>query len=286
VPAEAISYSLNTGANLHPAYEWIMAVIPERFPEAQQFLEEFERLQADLDVHLDRDILQAFSGECVSVSLPASTESAMGGQDTVIALRCHKPERIRELLHRLVEWLRQYPALESQELQLVSSSRLKGFDELSALALTAVGVRPVIGFRDGWMIVGSNAEAVQRVLATRAGQGKTMADTEAFRQLGLKIEGPVDGVRYNNLAESIRRIAQVLNQVGTVAPAILALAGVEGDAEELKPVQEVLALLPDVAKIVAKFDFLEAKLSVTQSGDDPLSYTRRSVTVVRAPSGG
>jgi hypothetical protein len=210
----------------------------------------------------------------------------MGGQDTVIALRCHKPERIRELLHRLVEWLRQYPAVESQELQLVSSSRLKGFDELSALALTALGVRPVIGFRDGWMIVGSSAEAVESVLATRASQGKTIADTDGFQQLGLKIEGPVDGVSYNNLAESIRRLARLLNQVGTMAPAILALAGAHGDAEELKPVQEVLALLPSVAKIVAKFDFLEAKLSVTQSGDDPLSYTRRSVTVVRPPSGG
>ncbi len=286
VPAEALSYSLSTGANLHPAYQWGMAVVKERFPEAHPALEQFEKIQAQLDVHLDRDILQAFSGEYVSVSLPAAAPSALGGQDSVIALRCHKPERIRELLHRLVDWLGQFPAVQAQQLKLSESAELEGFDELSALPLALFGVRPAIGFRDGWMMVGSNARAVRKVLDTRAGSGETIAEAQAFKQFGLEVEGPVDAISYTNLAEQIRQIAGVLNQVGTWAPIILGMVGVEGDAEELKPVQEVLALLPSVAQIVAKFDFLEAKLSVTQPGDDPLSYVRRSVTLVRAPSGG
>ena len=33
VPDKALSYSLNTGVNLHPVYEWITEVIPEQFPE-------------------------------------------------------------------------------------------------------------------------------------------------------------------------------------------------------------------------------------------------------------
>ena len=32
---------------------------------------------------------------------------------------------------------------------------------------------------------------------------------------------------------------------------------------------------------IAKFDFLQAKMSVTQTGDAPGTYTKRTVTVVR-----
>ena len=46
-------------------------------------------------------------------------------------------------------------------------------------------------------------------------------------------------------------------------------------------VKEAVALLPDVAKIIAKFDFLQAKVTVTQDGQDADSYTSRSVTVVQ-----
>ncbi len=284
VPADALSYSLSSGINLHPLYEYVIKLLNERFPEAQPALEKFEKLQADLDVYLDRDILQAFSGEYVSVSLPPATASPLGGSDSVFALRCQKPERIRELVHRLFAFLGQVPALKSQQIQLVECPELEGFEQVSAVLLAAFGVKPVVGFRDGWMVVGSNAGAVKRVLDAKAGQGQTIDQTEAFKQFHLEVEGPVDSIGYTNLAEQTRQIAMFLRQVGTFVPMFLAMAGAEAGAEELKPVEEVIGLLRDVAQIVDKFDFLEASLSVTQSDDD--SYVRRTVTVVRPPSDG
>ena len=94
VPAGALSYSMGTGVNLHPLYERIMTILKEDVPESADGLEQFERSRQQLDVHLDADILQAFSGEHVSVAMPA----ANGGQpESVIALRCTKPDRIKEL---------------------------------------------------------------------------------------------------------------------------------------------------------------------------------------------
>jgi hypothetical protein len=52
----------------------------------------------------------------------------------------------------------------------------------------------------------------------------------------------------------------------------------------VQQVQDLLGLLPDVAKIVAKFDFYEAKMSVTQPGDSPGTYQRQAVTLVRPPA--
>lgn len=285
VPAEAMAYSLSTGINLHPIYQRVMEVIKERFPEAHEGLEQFEKLQSDNDVYLDRDILQAFSGEIVSVSLPAAVPSMLGGQDSVVALRCHKPERIRELLHRLVDTLKQHPIAKGQQFDLTECKGLEGFEEISAVLLNAFALKPTIGFRDGWMFVGSNGSAVKKLLAARAGQAKTIADTEAFKRFHLKVEGPVEAISYTNLAESTRGLARMLGQAGAVAQLVVGMVGVEADAEELKPVHEFLGLMPDVAKIVAKFDFLEEQISVTQDGDEPGSYVRRKVILVRPKSG-
>jgi hypothetical protein len=284
VPANAVAYSLTRGANLHPLYQRVIEVIKERFPEAERGLENFEEIQSRIDVHLDRDILEAFSGECVSVSLPAATASPSGGHDRVVALRCHKPDRIRELLHRLVDKVKGHPAVAAQQLRLDKCPTLEGFEEVSALALLGFGVKPVIGFRDGWMFFGSRAEAVKTVLQTRAGKNPSIAGTKAFQQFQLKVQGPVSSISYSNLAESIREIAKTLDQAGTIAPLIIGLVGAKAKPEDLKPVEEVLALLPSLGKIVSKLDFLESEMAVTQAGDRPGTFQRRTVIMVRPPA--
>ncbi len=281
VPADARSYSLNSGANLHALYEGLLSFVEENIPEAKDGLEHLDQMQEQIGIHVDRDILQAFSGECVSVSFPAAEPTMFGGENSVVAMRCEKPDRIRELLHRLVDTVKEHPVVQAQQLSLDESEDLDGFEELSATMLSAFGARPTIGFRDGWMVCGSNPSAVETVLETQSGDRETIADTDAFRQFQLEVEGPVQSISYTNLAASTRRAAMMLNQVGAFVPAIIAMAGAQADPEDLKPVQEMLGLLPDVAKIVTKFDYLEAKMSVTQKADQPGTYLRRSVVLVR-----
>jgi hypothetical protein len=281
VPAESLSYSLHTGVNLHVVFEGIVKLIRNRIPEAEPVLERFKKQQDEWGVYVDRDILQAFSGEFVSVALPAATPQTFGGADSVLALRCHNPERIRELLQRLFNWLKEIPAVKMQEFQVNPCAELEGFEQISAGVTTMLGVKPVIGFHDGWLMIGSNADGIKKVLATRAGTGKTIVETDAFKQFQLEIQGPVVGVSYTNLAESIRQAAATINQVGSLLPMALAVAGAQANPEDLKPVQEVLMLLPLVSRIVAKFDFYEAGMSVLQSGDEPGTYVTRGATVVR-----
>lgn len=282
VPADAISYSLTTGANLHPLYQRMLEVLPQRFPETKPVLAQFEAIQEQIGVDLGRDLLEAFSGECVSVSLPAKPSfSSQAGREKVLATRCTKPERIRQLLHRLVDKLNENPAFAAQQLRLQKSEALEGFEELSALVLAGFGVKPVIGFRDGWMMIGSSAEAVERVLACRSGQGPAITQTHAFQQFRLEVDGPVRSIAVRNLAEDTRQMAQLLHQAGAMAPMILAMISAKAKPEELKLVQDVLGLLPSVGKIVSKFDFLESQLTVTQNGPEPGSYLRRTVTVIR-----
>jgi hypothetical protein len=69
-----------------------------------------------------------------------------------------------------------------------------------------------------------------------------------------------------------------------IAPAVIGLMGVKADAKEMQVVQDILGLLPSVSQIISKFDFLQAKLAVTQPGDMPGTYMKRTVVLVRPPA--
>jgi hypothetical protein len=279
VPAGAVSYSLGTGVNLHVLYDRIMQLLNQDVPESAEALAEFEKMQEQFDLYLDRDILQAFTGEYASVTVKTDT----GKMESVLALRCAKPERINELVHRGFDALQQIEFVRQQQLRLVESKELEGFEAVSATLLMLLGPSPVIGYQDGWMYIGQSAAAVKKVLDTKAGNSDTILGTEAFQRLNVEIEGPVDAISYANTAENIRAVADSLRKAGLVFQMAVAMSGNNAEDKSLDPVKEFLALMPDAAKILEKFDFLESKITVVQQGSDPDSYSKRSVTVVRAP---
>lgn len=280
IPADAVAYSLSKGVRLHPAYERVMEILTTKFAEeTREPLAKFEKAQQDLDLYLDRDILQSFSGEAVSITLPGANE----GQDSFVALKCTNPDRIRELLHRLVDNLNKLPALQAQQINLASVDGLDGFESLNVATLAAFNMKPVIGFHDGWMMIGSNPACIQKVLDARAGKIPAIDSSADFERFNLSVDGPVDSLRFTDIEKSIHHAADMIRQVGGIAPMVLAMAGANANAEELKPVFEAVAILPSIAKVVEKFDFYQANLSVVQAGPLPDSYVKQSVTLIRPP---
>ncbi len=276
VPENATAYSLQSGINLHPLYDWAMKTIPEQIPEAQEGLDMFEALQNEHDLHLDADLLQSFSGETVSITLPADPNSPLAAAgESVTFMKCDNPERIHELLERLVD----LPQLAQFNVSLEEVEDLEGFEAVSIGALATSGITPIVGFHDGWMVIATSAEAVQTVLATRASSGPTVADSEAFEKFDLEVEGPVHAISYSNTGEATRQMAMGIQQVGAMLPLLTASL-----PPEAAPARDFLALIPSVGRIVGSLDFFEEQLSVTQPGPDGLSYIRHSVTLVRPPS--
>ena len=125
--------------------------------------------------------------------------------------------------------------MKAQQLKLEECKDLEGFEELSAAMLGVFKVRPVIGFQDGWMYVGSSAGAVKKVLDTKAGNGETMEGTEAFQKLKLEVDGSGDSIAYANTAENTRNVAKALSQIGVMAPMIMGMAGANANQEDMKP---------------------------------------------------
>ena len=283
VPADASAYSLSKGMSLAPIYERAMAVIKEKFPNAQPILDQWAAIQEQIGVDVKKDILDSFTGESVSVSFPkAVAAGALGaGADGITAMRCQNPARIQALLDKLFKMVENEPALAGQGIQIVKSPALDGFHELKAPQLALVGIQPVIGFKDGWLILGTGPAAVKKVMDARAGKIKTIETSPSYKQFKLNVSGPVDSISYSNIAQQMQGAAQAIRQVGLLAPALLGAAGPDADPVAMAVIKEIMAMLPAIADVVGRFDFMQAKLAVTQSSSDGSSYERKTVLVIK-----
>ncbi len=283
VPADATAYSLSTGVNCHVLYEGIMEYVRDKFPETHDALDKFDKMQDDVDVHLDADVLQSFSGESVSFTMPAEGSGSMTKADNVYASKCEKPDKIRELLGRAVDGLKKFPAVDAQQLELKDCEDLEGFQEIHALALQMSGAKPVIGFKDGWMIVASSVAAAEKFLAVRAGEADSIADSNKFEKFNLKADGDVYAASYTDVGAGVRQAADTVDQLSMMLPMYLAMATQNAKPEEKKLAEEALGLLPSVAKVIRKFDFFEDKASITREGPLPDSFLCESVMNIRQP---
>lgn len=283
IPADATAYSLSTGANLHVLYEGIMEIVREDFPESHEGLDKFAEMQEEIGVDIDRDLLQSFSGEHVSLRMPVETADGKTTQQGVTASKCSNPDRILELLGRAVERLSELPALEAQQLELVDVEGMDGFQEIRAQFFQTVGVRPVIGFDDGWLVASSHVEAAKKFAAVRAGDEQSLADSDNLEAFDVETDGEVYAASYCDVGAGVRQAADAIDKAGMMLPMFVGMAAAKADPEDMKPVQEAIALLPSVAKVVRKFDYFEDRLSITQEGPLPDSYIRQAATQIRQP---
>lgn len=274
VPADAVNFSVNSGFNVLEVYHDLLDLFSREAAEmAAEALIKLEELQQQTGLSLEGDLLGLFSGETVSVTLP-------GGQ-SVTALACPRPEAASEMMHRLVNMANQFPQVQQQNLELVESETLEGFEDLRANLFAMFNVRPVIGFKEGWMIAASSPEAAQAVMDVRWGEAADITTSESFQRFGVEIDGPVTAVAYADTATNIRNAAQLINQAAAMAPLFLGPAMAEAKPEDAKTAQQALALLPSVSKVIQAFDFMEASLSYNKPGDAPGTYRKHTVMLIR-----
>ena len=295
IPKDATAYSIHQGLSLHALYDGLLKFVHEEFPDAQPQLDKFAAWQEHIDVNIDRDILQSFTGDTISVTMPVTivhvidspshTAEGSNRSVSVIALKCQNPEKIRELINRAVEALNNIPAFQMQQLKLEDCSQLEGFKGLHSALLQLLGVQPVVGFRDGWMIVATNPEAAEKLLDVRAGKIEAIDAAATFAKFSLESNQPIYNVEFKDIGAQVRDAADVIDKFGAMAPMFLSMAAANAKPEEIKPLQETVALLPSVAKFIRKFDFYGNSLCVTRPGPQPGTYLKECVTEVQLPDG-
>lgn len=281
VPESATAWSLNSGATLAPLYEWAMEVIPKAFPESEQGLAQFQAIQDQFDIHLYDDILTGFSGESVSVAFPGPVTAFGPSAKSVTYLKCDKPDRIQVLVQRGFDALLQIPQVKQQGLSLSPVDGMDGFQQLNFPMFAMLQIQPVMGFKDGWMVLASHPDAVQTIELTRGGEAANIESSDKFEAFDLSIEGPIAATSYVNTGQQTRDLAKGLQSIGSMLPMIMGMAGGGNNAPDLSKATDFLNLLPDLGRIVAKFDFLDSTLTVTKPGASAGTYMRETVTLIK-----
>jgi hypothetical protein len=285
IPADATSFSIRRGIDLHEMYDGVIKFVQEQFPESHEALDKFTQFQDKIGVNLDRDILQSFSGESACVTVPVTLPDGSTCQSSVSAWKCKNPDKVRELLTRAVDALNKLPAVQMQQLKLEDCNKLEGFQQVHASIFQMFGVQPVVGFRDGWMILACSQEAAEKILAARAGKAETVDASAMFAKFGLDPKLALCNVSYHDIGTGVRSAADAIDKIGAMAPMFLGMAAANAKPEEIKPAQELIGLLPSFAKVVRKFDFYGHSLSISRQGPIPDAYLQESVTEVHPPKG-
>lgn len=272
VPADAVNFKLNSGFSLLQVYQRALDVFSREAPEmAADVMMKLDQYQQQAEFDLKEDLLALFSGETVSVTLPQ-------GQ-SVTALACNDPDHTREVIGRLIEYAQRFPQVQQQQLELAASETLEGFEDVRANIFAMFGARPVIGFKDGWMIVASTPEAAQSVLDVRWGDAEDITTAADYQRFEQSLNGPVTAISYANTAQNIRQVATFINQAAAMAPLFLGPAMAEAEPKDARTVQQVLGLMPSIARVIESFDFYEATLSYSTPAE-PNTVRKSSITLI------
>lgn len=272
IPADATAYSLHTGVRLSVVYQWAEQYMREQFPESHDALNRWESLQKEIDFNLNDDLLDAFPGGCVSVALALEGEDGTEKSHQVVALRTTDGEQVLDLIHRGIDALNHFPAVNTQGLRITECPELEGFWELQANVFPMFNVRPVFGLEGGWLVLSDSPRAIQHVAAVRAGEAESIVDSKPWQRLDMDVSGKVYAVKYTDVEAAVEGAAQMVEQIGAFAPIAVGMIGAQSDPEVAAAINEVLAVLPSISKVIRQLDFLQDSLSVTRPGPLENSY--------------
>lgn len=280
IPADATGFSVNASIDLESLYDVIIEFVQNDLPGGADHIAQFQGLLATVGFDIERDFFSWWSGEMISVSLPPAVVTPMGGSDWVKMVRVKDAEiakqKIDSALNALTEQL-----LAHGQTVMISDSSLDGFRQVTHQML-AMFIRPVIGIRGEWLIVGSSDSAVKRCMDVAAGKAPSIASNKRFQAEGLLPEGAVLSASFTDTSNFGQGIAQGLAMAGMIGG--MATAGIP-DEEGKKMAQRIMTMLMKLGPVFQKMDFFSSESSITTYDGASILLKERIVTY-KSPTAG
>lgn len=281
IPAEATNFSVSVGVDLDAAYALILDIIRHDVPDGDLALEAWNQTQDEYAFHVQEDVLDWFSGEMITVTLPAARPTLFSYTDQVLMLRVKDPtlaaQKVNAAIARLKDLLRQHFAMELVETPAAVTA--PGFRTLSYPPLIVLA-QPVIGVYKEWLIVGGSVEAINACLATAEGRGPSILEAERFRKEGILRDQPVSSASFtdlSNLQQELAGIFQAMGICGSMASQIIG----QKDKQSAKVLESVMAMVHRLAPVVAQIDFYSS--TATYCTFDGLAWKVEMLTTYKAP---
>jgi hypothetical protein len=277
IPKKATGFNVSSGIDWLALYDAVIGFIRDDVPGGQEKLAAWDAMQEQMGLRVDRDILSWMGDAMISVSMPPAIPNPFGGEDWVLFMKVKDEAKARQTIDSGLATL---TAMTSSQMpvttQPVQSSTLEGFTSVNYQPLMMF-LRPIYGFADGFLIVGSGENAISRCLKTARGESPSVRENKRFLEEGLMPSGPVTSISFADKSQMGQQLAQVMGMMGMVG-AMIPVPQEDG----AQVVRTIFGMIQKLAPVVARINFYLSEASVTTF--DGKVYRTEKVTNYKKPA--
>lgn len=285
IPQDASAFSLNSTFDLEATYDLIVEFIQKNITNGPQIVEQLQSKLAAVGFDMKRDFFSWWSGEMISVTLPASVVTPMGSTDSVVMFRVKDTELASRKVASLLD--QALNVLQSRGQFLTMRQIDLGSGEFRQIThpLLAMFARPVVGVTDGWLMVATSSSSIKQCLAVARGEAPSIRTNQRFIEEGIAPTGPVRSASYKDTSLFGAELAAVASMVSVFGS--MALTGIPGDTPEAvaakNKVKQVLTLVQTIAPVLQKLDFYSSE-SVVTTYDGSSTIRSQKVVTYKKPA--
>ncbi|MCA9244792.1 MAG: hypothetical protein KDA32_12590 [Phycisphaerales bacterium] len=277
VPAEAGDVSAMAGLDFTAAYTTLVSFVSEAIPDGAEHIAEWNAMQEQMGVNVERDVLSWIEGSMVSFSIPGPTPFSPA--EFMIMVKVRDSDKARKQIGDWMDQLEQMVAAQGGQGVAISDAEIEGaegFRKLIMPMLAMVGLQaPTIGVYDEWVMLGASPEIVAKTIAVGTGKAPNFSTNDRFKKEGVPFDGPVRAVSFTDLTKLGDQLGQALSMV----PLAMTLAA---QGQQNPGQRTLLAMMSKAGRVVRKLDFFQSSASVTtMKGQKVITH---SVTRYREPA--
>lgn len=277
IPADATDFAAHGSINLELIYDTVIEFIRDDIPEGAGYITKWNEWLAKVNFDPKRDVFSWLSGETISITMPPAVVSAMGGPDSVSFIRVKDAELAKQKIDTAIAFLNRKmkdlpPEAQAQSMGMMAPINFtpatgvsaEGFKELQHPMLMMMGLRPVMGFTDNWLVFGNSAAAVNKCLAVASGEAESIRSNERFREEGLIPDGPCKSVTFTDTSNLGQELAAAVGGIGMMGPMIVGMMPDEKELREIKPIlMKSFGILAKLSPVLQQIDFYSSEASLT-----------------------
>ncbi|MFQ5462224.1 MAG: hypothetical protein ACE5E5_06305 [Phycisphaerae bacterium] len=269
IPSNATSFLATGFIGIEQAYDtvtdFIKTEIPDGddaddLPDGEQMITAWNLKLSEIGFDPKEDIFSWLSGEIVSVSMPPEVVTPMSSSDSVLLIRVSDPVKAQAKVNAAIDWIAGMMQGGGQGLMITDAAvNAEGFKEI-VHPMLAMFVRPVVGVKDEWLIIGSSVAAVNKCLAVSKGESPSISECPRFKREGLCCDKPVHSISFTDTSKFGEELAGAVGMIGMFGG--MATAQIP-DEEGKKMVQSLMGMVMKLAPVLQKLDFFSSEASVT-----------------------
>ncbi|RME40116.1 MAG: hypothetical protein D6788_04095, partial [Planctomycetota bacterium] len=280
IPADATEFTLESFIDLEKIYALVLDFIRESGPEGEQLIAQWNQKLKEIGFDPQADLFAWWSGEMISITMPAAVVTPMSPTDSVFMIRVKDADLARRKVFGLIDLISQKLQESGQTLMVTPATvDAEGFRQVTHPALMMF-LRPVIGVHHEWLMVGTSPGAINKCLAVASGKAPSIAQNDRFRKEGLMPKGPVRGCSFRDMSKMGQQLASVAAMAGMISGMVT--ASIPDDPPPMKKAKEAVqtgaGIVMKLAPVLQKIDFYRSTASVCTFDGDRTIVTRRVLT--------